>query len=692
MTDLWQRLKQRKLVQWAIAYIAAAFALLQGIDIVAQRFAWPDSIERILIIASCIGFFFVLVLAWYHGERGRQKVSGTELLILALVLAVGGGFLWKFAPRGPEPVAASKPAPVPAPVGAPAAGTPASADRKSIAVLPFENLSSNKDNAYFADGIQDQILTGLAKIGDLKVISRTSTLRYASKPENLSDIARQLGVANILEGSVQKSGNRVRINVQLIRADSDSHLWAETYDRTLDDIFAVESEVAEKIAGSLAANLTGSERAALVEKPTDNPEAYAAYLKARVLVASTEATRKIFDDILAQYRKAVTLDPGFAVAWGELARWAINAHWIGVDPTGELRKEGEAALARAQQLAPDLPQTLMAHAVYLYYIQRDFAGALAEMNKVTRVLPGDSDAWIYSGYLARRVGSWEQAASGLERARVLAPNNAVIAYHLGVTYVSMRQCDRAMPPLDASLKLQADNPAALWVKLQCAWTDADLVRADRMLAEQPLDTPGYTSLRAMQALFKRDYAQASDLYRRAIASAGDIHLDSDFNGYIPAVVGWRLLLALSEQRLGNASAAQTLYAQVRANATGELARKRDNPYVEAGWRAALGLALAGLEEHQPATEQAGLVTALVPESKDALEGPAFSDYVARIYALNGDAARAVPLLRHLLGVNSSVLGPGYLQLDSAWDPIRNDPRFQALLAKLPAEQKQTTHR
>jgi TolB-like protein/Tfp pilus assembly protein PilF len=680
MTDLWQRLQRRKLVQWAVAYVAAAFALLQGIDIVAQKFGWPDSVERLLIVAICIGFFVVLLLAWYHGEQGRQRVSGVELLLIALVLAVGGAVLWRSSSHAPK--APGSAATLSQTVAAPGTTTKTVTD-KSVAVLPFENLSSDKDNAFFADGIQDQILTGLARIGDLKVISRTSTLRYASRPENLSDIARQLGVANILEGSVQKSGNRVRINVQLIRADSDSHLWAETYDRTLDDIFAVESEVAEKIAGSLAANLTGSERAALADKPTDNPEAYAAYLQARVLVASTEATRKIFDDILAQCRKAVALDPGFAVAWGELARWAINAHWIGVDPTGELRKEGEAALARAQQLAPDLPQTVMAHAVYLYYIQRDFAGALAEMSKVTRVLPGDSDAWLYSGYLARRVGLWEQSVSDLERARVLAPNNANIAYHLGVTYVSMRQCDRAMPPLDASLRLQADNPAALWIKLQCAWKDADLARADRMLAEQPFDTPGYTSFRAMQALFKHDYAQASGLYQRAVAGAGDIHIDSDFNGYIPAVVSWRLLLALSEQRAGNASAAQALYAQVKADATGKLAGKRDNPYVEAGWRAALGLALASLKEHRPATEQAGLVASLVPESKDALEGPAWSDYVARIYALNGDAARAVPLLRHLLGVKSSALGPGYLQLDPAWDPIRDDPGFQALLKQAP---------
>ena len=695
MTDLWQRLKQRKLVQWAVAYLASAWALLQVLDLAASSYEWPTLTMRIAFGLIALGFVVTLLLAWYHGERGEQKVSGTELLLLSLILAVGGGLIWRSNVQVSESPPSNSHGQL-APDPGQAAATPsiaiANIPAKSIAVLPFENLSSDKENGFFADGIQDQILTGLAKIGDLKVISRTSTQRYASRPDNIAEIAQQLAVAHILEGSVQKSGNRVRINVQLIKADSDSHLWAETYDRTLDDVFAVESEVAQKIAESLAANLTHDERDALALKPTQIPEAYTAYLKARALNTGVLFSREQGNAVLEAYRQAVQLDPDFALAWAELAREDIRAHWVGMDSTGELRKEGEAALARAQELAPELPQTEMAHAVYLYYIQLDFAGALAGMNKVTKALPGDSDAWLFAGYLARRLGLWEQAASALERARALAPNDALLAYHLGVTYVCLRQCDRAMPSLDAALNLQADNPAALWVKLQCAWVEADLARADRMLAEQPLDTPGYISLLAMQALFKRDYAQASDLYRRAIANAGDIHIDSDINGYIPAAVNWRLQLALSEQRAGNAAAANSLYHEVKTTATNALADKPDNAYVEASWHAALGLALAGLGEQQAATEQAGLVTALAPESKDALEGPAFSDYVARIYALNGDAVRAVPLLRHLLQVNSSVLGPGYLQLDPAWDPIRTDPGYQALPGQAATNKKSVDQR
>ena len=248
MNEFLQRLKQRKLVQWAVAYVAAAFALLQGIDIVAQRFGWPDAVERALIIASCIGFFVALVLAWYHGERGAQRVAGTELLILAILLAFGGGLLWRFTSVVREPVLKS--------VASPAASQAALIPKKSVAVLPFENLSDDKANAYFASGMQDLILTKLAGIGDLKVISCTSTEKYKSHPEDLKVVGQQLGVATLLEGSVQKSGNQVLVNLQLIDAASDNHLWANAYPRTLDNVFGVEGEVAQKVADALKARLT----------------------------------------------------------------------------------------------------------------------------------------------------------------------------------------------------------------------------------------------------------------------------------------------------------------------------------------------------------------------------------------------------------------------------------------------------
>ena len=306
MNEFLQRLKERKLVQWTVAYVAAAFALLQGIDIVAQRFGWPEQTMRFIIIALSVGLFVTLVLAWYHGERGAQRVTGTELLILALLLGLGGGFLWRFAgvSRARVVTSANSPAPVAIP-------------EKSIAVLPFENLSDEKANAYFSDGIQDEILTRLSKIADLKVISRTSTLKYKSAPENLREVGSQLGVAHLLEGSVQKAGDQVRISVQLINAATDAHLWAESYDRELKNIFSVEGEVAGAIAEALKAKLTGSEKKAIAEKPTQNAAAYEAYLRGLALEHneySYSASQQAADD----YAVAVRLDPKFARAWARL--------------------------------------------------------------------------------------------------------------------------------------------------------------------------------------------------------------------------------------------------------------------------------------------------------------------------------------------------------------------------------------
>src|SRR6185312_15008700 len=302
--------------------------LQQRIDIVAAKFGWPDTVERLLIIAICVGFLVTLLLAWYHGDQGRQRASGTELLLVALVLAVGGGFLWKVAgaPTGHGVTATSA---TPAAQGAPelahtataaSNSAPASAvtavPAKSVAVLPFENLSGDKDNAYFADGMQDLILTKLADIGDLKVISRTSTAKYESHPDNLKVIAQQLGVATILEGSVQKADDQVLINVQLIDAQTDNHLWADSYTRTLDNIFGVEGEVAGKVADALKAKLSPSETAAVANVPTKNPAAYDAYLRGESYLDQMWAGNfAVVPKAVAAFREATDHDPQFALAW-----------------------------------------------------------------------------------------------------------------------------------------------------------------------------------------------------------------------------------------------------------------------------------------------------------------------------------------------------------------------------------------
>jgi TolB-like protein/Flp pilus assembly protein TadD len=561
---------------------------------------------------------------------------------------------------------------------------------KSIAVLPFENLSEDKANGFFADGIQDQILTGLAKIGDLKVISRTSTQKYASRPENLSQIARELGVEHILEGSVQRDGNQVRVNVQLIEAATDSHLWAETYDRSLENVFAVESEVAQKIAESLAAKLSRGELASLQRKPTQVPAAYEAYLKARALEARTVIQTNVqAEPIFAAYREAVRLDPDFALAWAQMATSMFRVAWVGLDPSGKLNAEATRALTRARALSPDLPQVELARGVHMYYVERDFPGALAVMNSLRARLPNDADLLRFIGYLSRRVGDFPASIAAFAKARELSPNDAEISYHLGVTRIASGDCDQGLRDIDIAVAQAPDNTHALGVQLQCAWLRGDLAQAAAFVAAAKSNVPGVQGLKGVQLLIQRDYPAAMAQLQQAIARAGDEQIDFSLSGYVPARVDWQLNMALAQQRMGDAAAAQGTYQRVKAEATAALATRPDSSYVEAAWRSALGLALAGLGEHEAATAQERLLEPLVPESVDHLEGPAWTYYRARIHALNGDAARALPLVRHLLEMQdrASVFGIGNLRVEPYWDAIREDPGFKALLANPPGKKQ-----
>ena len=681
MNEFLQRLKQRKLVQWAVAYVAAAFALLQGIDIVAQQFGWPDEVRRGLTLVMFVGFFVTLVLAWYHGERGAQRVAGTELLILAFLLALGGAFLWRFT--GDSHSRVSRPD---APLAATASSrVPAVIPEKSIAVLPFVCLSVEKVNAFFADGIQDEILTGLAKIGELKVISRASTQGYGSRPQNLAEIGRQVGVAHILEGSVQKAGNSVRVNVQLIDTQTDNHLWAETYDRTLEDVFAVETEVAQKIASSLQAQLTRDERAALTKKPTSNPAAYEAYLKARTLLLGSSYNRANSERVRDSLETAVNLDPAFAEAWAQLSITNAWIYWSGFDPTPSRLASVESALDRAAALAPDLPRVEKARALYQYFGKRDFTASLNIWRSLQHRLPNDDEVWYFSALLERRLGLFDAAVADFERARLLNPNGVVFATELGLTLFLLHRFEEAVPVLDAGLAWQPDDPSLLMLRQYCAWNLDGIGGGKKLLTSVKSDGPAIIGLRALQALFERDYKTASTLFNRAIASNDDSLLPISLNGYLPANVEWQLLLALSEQRNGSSAAATEFYRQVQARAQAALSQPQGNRNVEAAWHVTLAWADAGLGQRDQAVGEAQRAAALIPESTDTLEGPAWQEFLAKTYAMNGDAEHAVPLIEHLLQSKVSLLSPVILQLDPVWDPIKDDIRFRDMVKRLKLE-------
>jgi len=430
MTEFFATLKQRKIVQWALAYVAAAFALIQVLDVVAQRFGWSDSIERALIIALAIGFFVTIVLAWYHGERGAQRASGMELLILALLLTIGGAIAWRFAPNAPPSVAA------------PAAS--ASIAEKSIAVLPFADLSPGHDQEYFSDGMAEELLNALAKVKDLKVAGRTSSFSFKGKNDDLRAIGKVLGVANILEGSVRKQGEKVRITAQLIRTDNDFHLWSETYDGDLSDVFALQERIARAITEKLAVVLNGDSAQPLVKVATTNSEAYALYLQASGIFNRREGAR--FSEAIAELEQALKLDPKFARAHARLAAiYALEPIYV-VDATEASRAATEREAALASALDPTL-----------------------------------AEPYAALGAMYGLAGRWTDARIASDRSLAIDADDVNVVFWAGVGAINSGYTKRGCELLDRVLASEPLLPnALLWRGIEYVYT-GDLTRGETLL-------------------------------------------------------------------------------------------------------------------------------------------------------------------------------------------------------------------
>jgi TolB-like protein/predicted Zn-dependent protease len=672
MNEFLQRLKQRKLVQWTVAYVAAAFALLQGIDIVAQRFGWPEQTMRFVIIALSVGLFVTLVLAWYHGERGAQRVTGTELLILALLLAIGGGFLWRFAGASHERIVRSD-APPAATAASPA---PAAIPEKSIAVLPFENLSEDKANTYFADGIQEEILTRLAKIADLKVISRTSTQQYQSKPGNLSEIAKQLGVANILEGSVQKAADQVRVNVQLIQAASDSHLWADTYDRKLVDIFGVESEVAKAIAESLQAKLTGGEQQALAIKPTNNSEAYDAYLRGLALEARASSPGDS-DRVVGFYERSVQLDPAFALAWARLSRANAQLYFSGVDKTPARRDATERALNTAQKLQPNSPETLLAQAYYQYWVLRDYELAKATFGRVRELLPGSSEVPGALALIARRQGHWDESVAYWEQTLALDPRNTKWLANAAGTYTMLRRFPAALKIYDRVLDIVPNDPDTVASAAAIYQAEGNLEQAGKLLAGLNAQTFSSSLTKINQLILERHCDEAIRLIQSRVTESRDL---SDIERLID-----QFSLAAAQECAGDIAGARATARQLLGPLETLSKKDPDNPNLASG----LSQIHAVLGEKDEAIKEAERAITLLPSVKDAVDGPQYEENLASVEVLVGDKDRAIPMLKRLLEIPylsrayGTAVTPALLRLDPQWDPLRADSAFQKLCEEKP---------
>ena len=556
-------------------------------------------------------------------------------------------------------------------------GSTLAAPEKSIAVLPFENLSEDKANAYFADGIQDEILTRLSKIADLRVISRTSTQHYKSAPENLPEIARQLGVAHILEGSVQKSGEAVRVNVQLINAANDSHLWAETFDRKLSDIFSVETEVAKAIADQLRVKLTGREEQIIAAKPTDNPEAYDAYL--RGLAYSLKPQNSPANSLGAQkhLREAVRLDPKFALSWALLS-YVDALGYIGVtlQPTESLREEARQAAETALTLQPNLGEGLIAKGFYYYAYLKDYPTAVRYFEQARSLLPNSSRIPESLAYVARRGGQWEQSESFFNQAERLDPRNVHLLTQHALSYLLLRRFPEAQRKLEQVLNITPDDVDTLALKGSIAQAEGDLPRASALLAplHPAADNTAALETQVYQAILERRPNQIISRLKEILARPNPAM--GYFNGELRFWLGW------AQQVGGDPAAAQESWEEARGELEPFLKEQSDNYNLMQD----LALVEMSLGNKAAALSMAERAMAANPIEKDVVDGPDPIEILARVAAQTGEPDRAIAALQKLLSIpyegalptGNAPLTPALLRLDPMFDPLRKDPRFQKL--------------
>ena len=549
---------------------------------------------------------------------------------------------------------------------------------RSIAVLPFENLSSDKDNAYLAEGIQDEILTRLSKIADLKVISRTSTQHYKSAPENLREIAKQLGVAHVLEGSVQKSADAVRVNVQLIKAATDSHLWSDTFDRKLTDIFSVESEVAKTIADQLRAKLTGQEQEIIAAKPTDNPQAYDAYLRGLAYTLKTGFTPANSLGAQKYLKEAVRLDPKFALGWALLAYVDSSGYLTqSLQPTVALREEAREAGEMALTLQPNLGEAVFAKGFYYYACLKDYETAVNYFEQAYRLLPNNSRVPQALAYVERRCGNWDKSDAYFNEAEKLDPRNVNLLSQHARSYICLRRFPEALTKLEQILNITPDDIDTLVLKARIAQAEGDLPRASALLAPLRLgaDYANALETQVYQAILEsRPAAVIAQL--KEILAKPDQALGY-YNGELRFWLGW------AQEVAGDHAAARESWSQARSELEPFLKEQPEN-FVLLG---DLALTNTALGDNAAALTLAERAIAMMPIEKDALLGPRPLDILARVAARIGDPDRSIATLTKLLSIPYEAplaanppLTPALLRLDPMFEPLRKDPRFQKLIA------------
>jgi TolB-like protein/Flp pilus assembly protein TadD len=554
---------------------------------------------------------------------------------------------------------------------------------KSIAVLPFENLSEDKGNAYFADGAQNEILTKLAAIGELKVISRTSSAKYKSKPDNLKTVARELGVATVLEGSVQKAGDRVRVNVQLIDARSDTHLWAKSYDRDLKDIFAVQSDVSQEIADALKAKLSPTQSNTLAAAPTGDTEAYDLFLRGEYEERQAESTYKdeVYDSAATFYRQALARDPSFALAYARLAYSRLNRHWFVNRLTSAQLDEVKSASERAIAIAPNLPDAHVAMGLFHYWGRRDFDSALKEFDRAIELQPNNSNSRQYRAAIYRRRGEWQRSLAEYERAAELDPRDVWIPDQIGASYLGLRRWSDAEHWLKRARALDPHHVGAAYrLNLFYIASTGDVQRAKQAWEGVPIEhTTGVSPLAyeiiIPQMVGEWEYLDILERHFSKALKAWDVAPDNTTEGrlaQLKARIGIQVLA-------GQSAAAKSEAEEARALLEPRLAERppQDRTSLsESAWvYVCLGRNSDALRLAREAAES-------MPIEKDAILGVNFLVGLAQIEAHTGQSKEAIKTLRQLLTMPAGeYISIARLKIDPVWDPIRSDPGFQKLLSE-----------